>query len=128
MTVSGGQDGVFENLDVGTEDLVLDDVYRQDLFLDDVESQGLAARVKWIRAGGKEALFRRKALDDTWTRDPLVHVDLKRRIMVATFDFLFWGFFINERWDQDDAWLESVRIRRAGSILGEAREIPKPSR
>ena len=59
----------------------------------------MPGRVKWIRAGGNEDLFRHEALDDTWTREGLAHVYLERRIMVATFDFLGWGVFVDDRWD-----------------------------
>ena len=54
-------------------------------------------RVKWIWAGGKEALFRRVALDDSWTREGCAHVYLKHRFMVATFGFLGWGVFVDKR-------------------------------
>ena len=52
-------------------------------------------RVKWIRAGGKEALLRREALDDSWAREGCTHVYLERRFMVTTFDFLGWGVFVD---------------------------------
>ena len=75
-------------------------------------------RVKWIRAGRKEALSRREAFDDTWTREGLAHVYLKRRILVATFNFLGWGVFVDEE----------VGPRRRVARVGQARERPKPSR
>ena len=88
-------DGVFKNLAFGTEDLVLDVADGQDFFLDDVDSQGLAGSGRVDPGQEKEALFRREALDDSWTREGRAHVCLERRFMVMTFDFLGWGVFVD---------------------------------
>ena len=89
-----GHDGVFKILAIGTEDRVLDDVDGQDFFLDKSTRRAWPGQVKLIRARRK-ALFRRGALDDSWTREGCAHVYLERRFMVATFDFLGWGVFVD---------------------------------
>ena len=74
--------------------------------------------VKWIRAGGKESLSRREALDDLWTREGFAHVFFKRRILVAIFDFLGWVVLVDEEVGHEaTVWPESVRTRRDGSVL-----------
>ena len=43
----------------------------------------------------KEAPFRRKAFDYSWTREGRTRVYLERRFMVMTFDFLGRGVFVD---------------------------------
>ena len=94
MTFGGGHAGILLILSIRTEDRVLDDVDGQDFFLDKSTRRAWPGQVKLIRARRK-ALFRRGALDDSWTRQGCAHVYLERRFMVTTFDFLGWGVFVD---------------------------------
>ena len=112
-------DGVFKNLAVGTEDLVLDDVDSQDLALDDVNSQDLAGSGQFDPGRGEGgSLSRREAPDDTWTGKGFAHVHLKHLDIVETFDFLGWVVFVDQEVGHEARALpESVSTRRVGSVL-----------
>ena len=94
MTFGGGHAGILLILSIRTEDRVLDDVDGQDFFLDKSTRRAWPGQVKLIRARRK-ALFRRGALDDSWTRQGCAHVYLERRFMVTSFDLLGWGVFVD---------------------------------